>query len=454
MSKEHSVTKKSANGLILYLIIVSALAGTLYGLDIGVINGALHFIREEMHLTPVEEGLIVGAVLYGGAIAIVVTGFLSDMFGRKKMIILSAIIFIIGVFCTSHSHEFATLLAGRLIMGIGVGVSAILIPLYLSESVPAQIRGRAVACYQLFLTAGIFLAYVVGWAFSSTGNWRAMFDVLAIPGAILFIGSLFIPESPVWLFMKKRVEQVKSILGKLHGHEESENIFSEMTNLCEEQKGEPFSAIFKKKAYIVPFVIALFVACLTQLTGVNCLLQYASTIFTEAGVQSQASSNLLSMWLGFVNFIMTIIALSLIDKLGRKFLLTISTGGVVIFLGLMGVASLMNASSFKVILMAVSMYGFAMSYAVGIGVVVWLAMSELLPNKIRSVGLGICLFCNSMISSVLANVFPVLTESIGYSGIFFMLAGCSVVYFVIAAFIMPETKGKTIEEIEEYFRHK
>ena len=454
MSEESSAPKKSINGLTLYVIIVSALAGALYGLDIGVINGALHFIKAEMHLTPFEEGLIVGAVLYGGSIAIVVTGFLSDIFGRKKMIILSAIIFIIGVFLSSKSHTFETLLAGRLVMGIGVGVSAILIPLYLSETAPAHVRGRAVACYQLFLTAGIFCAYLVGLAFSASGNWRAMFDVLAIPGAILFIGSLFIPESPTWLFMKEKMELVKSTLAKFHGHEDSEKIFSEMTTLKEEQTGEPFSAIFKKKAYVVPFIIAFLVACLNQTTGINCVLQYVSTIFTQSGVHSQTMSNLLSTGVGLANFIVTIIALSLIDKLGRKFLLTISTGGVVIFLCLMGVASLMGASTFKITLLAVGLYGFTISFAIGCGVVVWLAMSELLPSKIRSVGLALCLFCNSMISSILANVFPVLTESIGYSGIFFLLAACSVVYFIIAAFVLPETKGKTIEEIEEYFRQK
>ena len=341
--------KKSINFLTLYVIIVSALAGALYGLDIGVIAGALEFIERDFKaaghpLTAFQEGWIVGAVLYGGAFAILITGYLSDIFGRKKMIVLSAIIFIIGIFLSSHSNEFSTLLAGRLVMGIGVGVSAILIPLYLSETAPAHLRGRAVACYQVFLTAGIFAAYIVGYWYSSSGNWRAMFDVLAIPGAVLFIGSLFIPESPSWLFMKNKMERVKIILARFHGTDNADKIFKEMSALREEKKGETFGAIFSKKAYIVPFIIAFLIACLNQTTGINCVLQYITTIFTDSGL-SHGTASLLTTGVGLVNFVVTIIALSLIDKLGRKFLLTISTAGVVIFLCLMGCATLIAGGS-------------------------------------------------------------------------------------------------------------
>ena len=449
--------KPTINGATVFVIIASALAGALYGLDIGAIGGALGFIQKEMQLSAAQQGWIVGAVLYGGAIAILVAGALADWFGRKKMIVLSAIIFLIGVYLSVVSNDYHSLLIARLIMGIGVGVSAILIPLYISETAPSHIRGRAVACFQLFLTGGICLAYLIDLAFQSTGNWRAMFGVLAVPGFIFFIGTIFLPESPRWLFMKKRINDAKKSLLKFNSEDEVEELINEMQALETEKQAKADAGgnttIFRK-AYIVPFIIAFLIANLNQTTGINCVLQYAPTIFEQSGVHSPVLSVLLGTGVTFINFVVTIIAISLIDKLGRKPLLVFSTAGVVICLCLLGISSLMNVSNFKVVLLSIGMFGFIISFAIGCGVVVWLAMSELLPQAIRSKGLAICLFGNSMLSSILATLFLVIKESIGFSGLFFMLAGFSVVYFIVAAFFLPETKGKTVEEVEEYWVKK
>lgn len=433
-----------------FVIVASALAGCLYGLDIGAIAGALTFIQKEMNLTGVQEGWIVGAVLYGGAVAILVTGLLADIFGRKKMIVLSAVIFIVGVLISSNACNFESLLWGRLIMGIGVGISAILIPLYLSETVPANLRGRAVASFQLLLTIGILLANLIGLAFTSSGNWRAMFLVLVIPGLIFLIGAIFLPESPTWYFMKNKVEKAKKVLSKFYMEENVNVIVSDMLTLKEEESQGSNRTIFRK-AYIIPFIIAFLIANLNQTTGVNSILQYGMVIFHQSGVDSPTISQMLNTGVTLINVVVTIIAITLIDKLGRKPLLTLSTGGVVISLLLLGVISLFPASAFKIIVLTIGMFGFMASFSFGCGVVVWLAMSELLPTAIRSKGLAICLFGNSMVSSILATVFPVIKEHIGYSGLFFMLAGFTIVYFIIAKFFLPETKGKTIEEIEEYW---
>ena len=444
-------TKESINFITLYVIIVSSLAGCLYGLDIGVIGGALGFIKKEMHLTAVQTGWIVGAVLYGGAVAILVTGFLADFFGRKKMIVVSFVIFILGVVWSTFAYSYTSLLIGRLIMGIGVGISAMLVPVYLSESIPAHIRGRAIACFQLFLTAGILLAYLVDIFFVKSENWRAMFGVLAIPGVILLIGSLFLPESPTWYFIKNKLEKSKKNLRKFHDDDNARIILGEMQALREEKKNDVNKSIFKK-AYIVPFVIGLLIACLNQTTGINSVLQYAPIIFKHSGVHSTLLTVILGTGVTFINFIVTIIAITLIDKLGRKPLLIFSTAGVTISLIFLGIAFLIPADNLRVALLLLGMFGFIISYAIGCGVVVWLAMSELLPTSIRSMGIAICLFCNSMLSSILATLFPVVQEHIGYSGLFFILAGFTLIYFIVAAFFLPETKGKTIEEIEEYFR--
>jgi MFS transporter, SP family, galactose:H+ symporter len=453
-AKESKKTEDNKTSFFtIFVIIVSALAGCLYGLDIGAIGGALGFITKEMHLSAGQQGIIVGAVLGGGSIAILITGILADAIGRKKMIIISAAVFIVGVFWTSYASDYHHLLYGRLIMGAGVGISAILIPLYLSESAPARIRGCAISCFQLFLSGGILLAYVVDLAFTKSSNWRAMFKVLAIPGFLFFIGSFFLPESPTWYFMKNKVEKSKRIFLKFHTKEGADCILADMLALKEKKKHDINQSVLRK-AYVLPFIIALSVACLTQATRINCILQYAPTIFEETGDTSKYLPMVLGTGVTLISFIITMVAMALIDKIGRKPLLVFSTGGVAICLIIMGVASLMQPSKLTIGLLTLGMFGYIFSYCIGIGVVVWLATSELLPTAIRSKGLAICLFANSMISTILAAVFMIMKAHIGYSGVFFMLAGFTVVYFLIALFFVPETKGKTIEEIEEYFRHK
>lgn len=444
---------RSKKMMTIFVILASALAGALYGLDIGVIGGALDPLTAELKLTSIQSGWIVGAVLYGGAVAMLVTGVLADIFGRQRMIVLSAVIFVIGVILITRCHEFSTLLAGRLVMGIGVGVSAILVPLYLSETAPSKVRGTAVACFQLFLTGGILLAYLIDLAFTSSGNWRAMFLVLVLPGLLLFVLAMFLPESPTWLFMKKKFEKSKKVLMKFHSEVNADLIIADMTALKEEKVHAKNQTIFKK-AYIVPFIIAFLIANFNQTTGINCVLQYAPTIFRESGVNSPVLAVLLGTGITVINFFVTLVATSLIDKYGRKPLLTSSTAGVVISLVLMAIASMMAVSNLKIVILTIGTFGFILSFAFGCGVVVWLAMSELLPTAIRSKGLAICLFGNSMISSILATIFPVLKDTIGYSGLFLVLAGFTVLYFIVAKFFLPETKGKTIEEIEEYWVEK
>ena len=434
----------------IFVVIISSLAGCLYGLDLGAIGGALGFMTKEMNLTPVQQGMIVGAVLGGGSIAILITGVLVDIFGRKKMIIISAAIFLVGVFWTSYASDYNSLLWGRVVMGTGIGISAILVPLYLSEIMPANIRGRAVTCFQLFLTGGILLAFLVDLAFAKSGNWRAMFEVLAIPGFILFIASFFLPESPVWYFMKNRLHDTKKSLSKLYTLEEAESRISEMEKLATEKRQDKNQTVFKK-AYIIPFAIALAIACLTQTTGIDSIIPYAPIILADTGEKSAILTVLFGTGVSFINFVATIIAMMFIDKIGRKPLLVFSTGTVSIFLLLSGLASLLPNSQLKVILLVIGIFGYIFCFGIGIGVVVWLAMSELLPTAIRAKGLAICLFANSMLSTIIAAVFVIAKVRIGYSGVFFIFAGFTIIFFILSLFT-PETKGKTIEQIEEYFR--
>jgi MFS transporter, SP family, galactose:H+ symporter len=439
--------------LIIYLVIFAGLGGVLYGYDIGVIAGALLFIDKAIPMSSSQLSLIVGAVLGGGSIAILIAGVMADYFGRKKIIIFSAIIFLIGVLLVSIANSFTGLLIGRLVQGIGVGIITIVIPLYLTETMPARIRGRCVAVFQLFLTGGILLAYVVDLFFTPSGNWRAMFCGVSVPGLLLLVGSFFIPESPSWYFLKKKEDKARKILLKINSSIETNEIITKMHDLKrapakndKKQQKEIF-----KKAYLLPFFIALSIAVLTQLTGINTFIQYCPYIFKHCGINSNAMSMNLTVEIGILQFIVTLIAISLIDKKGRRFLLIIGTLGIITGMILMAISTALQAGNFKVSLLVIGMLIFRLFYSFGPGIIVWLILGEILPVAIRGKGMAICLFVNSMVSTILASVFMNLVSFISYGGTFIMFALFTLIYCYIVIYWLPETKGKTLEEIEEYF---
>ena len=438
-------------GITLLVVIVASFSGILYGLDMGAIGGALEPIAKEFNLTAAQQGIIVSAVLAGGAIALLIAGFLADWLGRKKMIVIAAALFVIGIFQVGYAEGYYSILAGRLVMGTGVGVTSVLAPLYLTESAPAHIRGRAVVAYQLSLTIGILLAYVIDLGYTATGDWRSMFLVLNYPGIIFLVCCFIIPESPVWYFMKGKNEISQKILNKLHHEKEAKFIMNEMVELKNEVKSDTSDSFFKK-AYFVPFLIAMVVACLTPMTGINIIIEYCPTILRGSDISSSFAM-IIGVVVMLINFLTTILAMCLIDKLGRKPLLIFSL--IIAFFGLVVVAigcMLADGTSIKVILICIGMFGFIFGYAVGCGVVVWLAMSELLPNKIRARGIAIALFGNTIINTVILAYFLTVRDAIGYSAIFFIFAAFTLVFIIFTLKCFPETKGKSIEEIEEYFR--
>lgn len=437
-----------------FLIFFAGIGGMLYGYDIGVIAGALVFMQKTIQLTDFELSTIVAAVLGGGAIATLVTGYLADRFGRRTMIIIAGFIFIVGVISLVFAQDYTTILISRVVQGIGIGIVTIIIPLYITETAPSSIRGRSVTVFQLFLTAGILLALLVDLAFTHSGNWRAMFACVLVPGFILFIGSFFLTKSPRWLYAQQHKKEALRVLEKIHSPSEAKKNINEMKqlNMAKNDLGawEFFEKIMQRK-YLFPFLIALAIACLNQLTGINSILQFSTLILKSTGISSNFVSILGSVGVGVINFVMTIIALSLIDKVGRKPLLIIGTAGTTLALLYSGFICLMPDSITKGALLCVGLGGFILFYAIGPGVVVWLALSELLPMSIRSKGMAICLFVNSTISAILASVFLVIVHHAGYQAIFWLCGGFTLLYFILAAFILPETKGKTLEEIEMHF---
>lgn len=439
---------------ILFLMLFGGLGGLLYGYDIGVIAGALLFMHQQIQLTTAQTSLIVGAVLGGGALATLITGPIADFIGRKKSILASALIFICGVLILVFAQNFAIVLAGRLVQGAGIGMEIILIPLYLAETTPPEVRGKSVTLFQLFLTIGIVLAYGINIFFAPSHNWRGMFACVLLPGILFFIGALFIVESPRWLFMKKRLEHALASLLKTRDETSAQHDLDNMHKVLDKQKAlrAENSSLWQAR-YIKPFLIALSIACLNQLTGINSLLQYGTLILKSSGISSNIGSMLGSVGVGLMNTLVTIVAIALIDKVGRKPLLMLGSGGTVIALAFLGlVAHFGHHNTTEGYLILIGFIAYILFYAIGPGVVVWLALSELLPTRIRSRGMGVCLFVNSAVSAILASVFLIIIKDFTLAGAFWFCAFCTVFYFIIATFFLPETKNKSLEEIEQQFQ--
>jgi sugar porter (SP) family MFS transporter len=443
--------KIKSNSYVVWVAALVSIGGILYGYDMGVISGALLFVRDSIPMTDTQVGFIVGAVLGGGLVGTLLAGPLGDKFGRRFLIALSSIIFIIGVLLIMLANSFAMLLAARLFLGIGVGVVAVSVPLYVSEIVPSQFRGRYVTFFQLLLTFGIVLAYFVDLIFTPSGNWRAMFAVLLVPAIFLLLGLFFMPESPRWLMAKKQPEKARAVLTKLRNNEsEVDEDLLLITQGLTEVHGS-WGDLFSHQL-LLPSLVAVAVAIFNQLTGINSFLQYAPLILKNAGISSDLVTMIGSVGIGILNFLFTIIAICLIDSLGRRPLLLTGVAGVIVSEVFLGAVNFFIPDSPNAgILSLVGLLFFIIFFAIGPGVVVWLVISELFPTQIRGKGIAVCLFFNSLASTILATLFLPLVKNLGVGETYWLFAFFTTGYFLVVYFFLPETKEKSLEEIQHYF---
>lgn len=446
------LSPQQVRGLLMFIF--AALGGILYGYDLGIISGALLFISKDIPMSVDEESFLVAAVFGGGSIATLVSGFLADKFGRKKMIIAGAVVFIVSVFIIYYSNTFVTLLSGRLIQGIGVGIITMVVPLYLSESMPTSLRGRGVTLFQLLLTLGIFMSSIVGLYYTPTGNWRDMFLSALVPGVIMAVGCIFLSESPRWLALKGDFEKTLKVLKKTRTDTEADEELTHMKNSIEKEKSQVKTSEHKlwQRRFILPVAVVFSIAILQQLTGINILLQLSSVILSQAGLRSNILAMMGTNAITGLNVVMTVVALFLVDKLERRTLMSFGTGGIVLAMAYSGaVFYFVNPGTEKGYMLLCGILAFIFFYAVGPGALVWTVLSELLPSKVRSGGLAIALFLNSMASSAFAGVFLKLTKHLGFAGVFWLCSGFTFAYFLLCFFMIPKTKGKSLEDIEEEF---
>ncbi|ELV8578692.1 sugar porter family MFS transporter [Vibrio vulnificus] len=442
---------------MLLVVATAAMAGALYGYDLGIINAAMLYIGEDIPMTDAQLSVIASAVFGGGVIAIFVSGPLADKFGRKAMMFVGTIIFLIGVAFLVSAESYTPLLLGRLGQGLGVGVMTLVIPLYLAEVTPTAIRGRSTATFQLMLTAGILFSALVGYFYAQgEGDWRSMFLSCAYPAIIFGVGCFFIPESPRWLAQKGQLSKVKEALKSCRVNSEVESEYQAIVsalNNAEEEKTS-FKALLNPR-YTFPLLIAISIAVLNQLTGIAPILQFSAVILKESGASSNMIAIIASIWITVMNFGATIVGMVLVDKLGRKPLLSVGTFGAALSL-LVAAATFFGMSSggSQSLVVTGSIMMFVVFFAIGPGVCVWLALSELLPSAVRSNGMALALALNALAASTFSGLFLYLGQTISFGFTFVLCAAFCLVYFAIAKFIMPETKGRTLEEIESYFNER
>ncbi len=430
---------------------ISALGGMLFGYDIGVISGAILFIKKEFSLSSGMEEIVVSAVLLGSLIGAAAGGVLSDKLGRRKLLLVTAIIFTVGAIGAALSTGVVVLIMARIVAGAAIGIASFVAPLYISEIAPVKIRGKLVSVNQVALTSGIVISYLVDYAFADSGSWRWMFAMAAVPAIAFGIGLLFIPDSPRWLSSVGKDEEALKVLKAIRIPSEVDNELKDIQHSISQQKGnwsELLSPLLRPA-----MIVGIGLAIAQQITGINTVIYYAPTIFKFAGLTSASVAILASVGVGAINLLFTLIAMQLIDRVGRRPLLLISLSGMTVSLFVLGLAfHLPQLSGSLGWIAIISLMVYVGSFAVGLGPVFWLVLSEIYPLRIRGRAMSLGTIANWGANLVVALTFLSLTDILGKPGTFWLFGAITIGSWFFAYFLVPETKGKTLEEIEAHWR--
>ena len=451
MSEASSAERSSSERFVYVVTGVSALAGLLFGYDTGVISGAILFVKKQFALSSTLEEVVTSVVLLGAVIGAAAGGTLADRFGRRKTIILAAVIFILGAMGTALAPTVILLVAGRTIVGIGIGIASFSAPLYISEVAPANIRGSLVSLNQLAITVGIVVSYLVDYALSGISGWRWMFGLAAIPATILGVGMFFLPDSARWLVSQGSVDKARAVLERIRATTSVDVELREIKKSEQQQTGEwtELLAPLVRPALIVGIGLAI----LQQVTGINTVIYYAPTIFQFAGLTSAAVAILATVGVGIMNMLMTLVAIRLVDRVGRRPLLLTGLAGMILSLGVLGLAFLLpNLSSALGWIAAGSLALYVGSFAIGLGPVFWLLISEIYPLKIRGLAMSIASIANWGSNLIVALTFLTLIQVVGRPGTFWLYGLVGVGAWLFAYSMVPETKGRSLEEIEAHWR--
>jgi MFS transporter, SP family, arabinose:H+ symporter len=441
--------KEKDSRFLILITIVATLGGLLFGFDEAVISGVTPFIQPYFKLNDIGLGWTVSSLLIGCIIGVILSGKPGDLFGRRKMLLVAALLFVISAIGSALSTHLALFISFRLFGGIAVGAASMLSPMYISEIAPAEKRGSLVSLNQLAIVTGDLVAYFSNYILSSTGeqNWRWMLAVMAVPALIFFLSLIFVPESPRWLVQKGRKEESFNILKRINGAKSAASELKAIEDSIATEEPTSYKEVFSRKMRYILWV-GILLAIFQQVTGINAIMYYAPMIFKNLG-SGTASALIQTAILGGVLFLFTLVAIRWIDRWGRKPLMIWGTVGMAVSLTMVAIAYFMNKLEGYFILFFFLIY--MASFAASIGPVTWVMVSEIFPNKIRSEAMSIAVVALWLSNFVVMLTFPVILNRLGGGVAFLIFDVMCVLLLLFVIFRLPETKGKSLEELEKIF---
>ncbi|QEC66671.1 sugar porter family MFS transporter [Panacibacter ginsenosidivorans] len=448
--------QKRNNWYIYKATLVAAVGGLLFGYDTAVIAGAIGFMKQYYSLSDAMTGWVASCALLGCIAGAMYAGKLSDNIGRKKVLMLAALLFAISSIGTAMPPNLTFFVVFRLIGGMGIGIASMLSPMYISEMAPADIRGKLISVFQLGVVSGILLIYFVNAgiagmydeAWNISTGWRYMFGSGLIPSVIFILLLLTVPESPRWLAKKKRNEEALYILTKINGTTKAQQELNEINNTLADETSLPISEMLKpglRRALLIGIVLAIF----SQVTGINAVMYYAPEIFKSTG-DGSGSALMQTVLVGIINVAFTLVAIKYVDKLGRKALLLIGIAGMTICLLAVGAAFYFNAQQGYLVLIGILCY--IACFAISLGPLTFVVIAEIFPTKARGTAMSVAVFSLWVAVFLVSQSFPILMGSIGNAFTFWIYMFMAICAFLFVWKMVPETKEKTLEEIENYWK--
>jgi major inositol transporter-like SP family MFS transporter len=455
MTSFHSVANRRQDrmtGYVYIAIAVSTLGGLIFGYDIGVSGGAGGFVATDFQLNSLLQGLVVSGSTFGGMFGALAGGPLADRFGRRRTLLISGLLFSIGAAISALSPNLEVLMTGRVILGVGVGAASVLVPVYIAELAPSRVRGALVAGFQLLTTLGILVGYGINAALAATEAWRWSLGLAAIPGILLALGVLLIPESPRWLVVQGRRSEALQVLRRIRGRDDVDAEIGDIEAVDNEDQAAHrgrWRDMFQ--GWVRPMVIiGILVAFFANGCGINLIVYFAPQLLQSVGMGSSASL-LATVGLGVVNVVFTVVGMALVDRVGRRPMLLVGAIGMTVSLGALAVLLAFPVNGSTAVLSVICLAVYIVVYAVSPGLVAYVVISEIFPLHVRAKATAAATFA-IFATNLLIGVFSLpLLETIGAT------ATLSIFTVVCATFIvfclrMPETKGRTLEELEEHFR--
>lgn len=442
--------KGNRRTLVFGIAAVAAMGGLLFGYDTGVISGALLFLKRQFTLSPLSQETVVSSVLVGCIIGAALSGRLADRWGRRNLILMCAAVFLAGALVTALADGVKVIITGRVLIGLAIGAASFAVPLYISEIAPPSARGALVSLNQLMITIGIVVSYLADDCFAQLPqNWRYMFGSGVAPAVALGLGMLFLPQSPRWLLSRRRSQKARDVLARTLGPEAAEREVGEIRATLEsEAAGSPAMlwSPWVRPALAVGVLIMLF----QQATGINTVIYYAPTIFEMAGFTSDTAAISATVGVGLVNVLFTVVSIWLLDRWGRKPLLSLGLAGMVISLAALGLAFHLQGDlgpSLKWVAVG-SITVYIASFAVSLGPIAWLLIAEIYPLQIRGRAMGLATLANWLFNFLVAMSFLSIIELLGKAGAFWLYGAIGMVGWFFCRWYVPETRGATLEQIE------